>query len=54
MDSDTRPTHCPPTKQARRSYSTPRLDLLGGIAQVTSSTAAGGTTDSQNKGKSGS
>lgn len=54
MLSDSQPTPSLPGHQVRRSYSAPRLELLGDIAQVTSSTMGGMTDDGGGMGKSGS
>lgn len=54
MDSDTQAMPCPPAQPTRRPYSTPRLDPLGGVVQLTASNMGGMTVDGLGMGKSGS
>lgn len=54
MNLDPQRTHRPPVQSARRSYSSPRLEPLGGVAQVTAGMKTGGTPDNMGSGASGS
>jgi len=54
MHPDNQRTHGPPTQPTRRAYSSPRLEPLGGVAQVTGSNTGGMTVDGLGMGKSGS
>ncbi len=54
MNSQRQPAHYSPAQPARRPYSAPRLEPLGGIVQMTASTNKGMTPDGADKGMSGS
>jgi hypothetical protein len=45
MHPDNQRTHGPPTQPTRRAYSTPRLEPLGGVAQVTAGPVSGKSGD---------
>jgi len=54
MNLVTPPTHRPPVQSTRRPYTSPQLEPLGAVAQVTAGMKTGGTPDNKGSGASGS